>query len=699
MNSESDRRIEFSPVTLSETFRRRLDHITDELLEYPQPNQREVTLKEEIRRIEDGLSNEDPSKEKIRYLAVLEVLLDLIEINYGIEKNSKTYVVRPDLEKFRKNPEQYKERERSILEKEREVQFKDESVKRFIIDMELETPGIPNLVAKGEELYQELKELQDLPREVIVEELDDLIQPYVQLVVNGKQDTHTGLDLMDIWRYFRYTWLTPYHTVPGRNINFLLRDAAREYHPVMGIASLASPMMNMGVRDQHIGWVFDEVKKRLNKQIEVLEYEEQLPKEERTPDQKTRLVTRTTDLETEEEHQERIKWFSRLLKEALENQIHRSLNEVRFDDFLDEYPELTKERLLNPDDRVFEILNKIHQEAKEIIDDPEIEEENPDKLDSWKRRSETPLFRKKRAENLRKLLRDRRYFVEHANECPVDFIKNALNSSQGTRALKTALLEVKKRRVGSAMMNIMVCGAIPPYNEILGGKLVAMALTGPEIINAYREKYADSTSEIASSMKGEPVKKLSELVFLDTTSLFEVGTAQYDRVRVPVGDNKIEYEKLGMTKGYGSIQFGPKTRLRLSQVTKIEEGKSVVHGRFGEGVAPRMRKIRRGLDNLGLSGELLRHESRRVVYGVDLVMNLEKFLFGVTDEPDYFWDFSDMESEQQSIYDYWKRRWVSKRVQKDFVLDRIREFQQDDVLLQNQVTINQKRLSDFIVDG
>jgi len=28
---------------------------------------------------------------------------------------------------------------------------------------------------------------------------------------------------MDIWRYFRYTWLTPYNTVPGRNINFLIR--------------------------------------------------------------------------------------------------------------------------------------------------------------------------------------------------------------------------------------------------------------------------------------------------------------------------------------------------------------------------------------------------------------------------------------------------------------------------------------------
>jgi len=49
------------------------------------------------------------------------------------------------------------------------------------------------------------------------------------------------------------------------------------------------------------------------------------------------------------------------------------------------------------------------------------------------------------------------------------------------------------------MMNIMVCGAIPPYNRILGGKLVAMALTGPRVIDMYQDKYGDYQSEIAEA--------------------------------------------------------------------------------------------------------------------------------------------------------------------------------------------------------
>jgi len=154
-------------------------------------------------------------------------------------------------------------------------------------------------------------------------------------------------------------------------------------------------------------------------------------------------------------------------------------------------------------------------------------------------------------------------------------------------------------------MNIMVCGAIPPYNRILGGKLVAMALTGPRVIDMYQDKYGDYQSEIASSMKGEAVSKRNELVFLDTTGLFEIGSAQYDRIRVPTENGEIEYDQIGYTEGYGSIQFGPDTRKRISQVTQLEEGRKVVRGRFGEGVSPRIRKIRRGLKNCGLETDLL----------------------------------------------------------------------------------------------
>ncbi len=700
MSENLDQIINFEPANLSPIYTDRFDDLTDELVEYPKPLNREVTIKEEINRIQDDLDDENPDPDAIRYLAVLEVLLDLIEIDWGIQKNDQTRVVRPDMEKYRSDSKLYKDRERNILKKERQVQFQKDSIKRFIRQMEEPSPGIGDLIADNKSLYNDLSTLSDKSREEIAEGLDDVIQPYVQTVVSGESCDQTGLDLMDIWRYFRYTWLTPYNTVPGRNINFLIRDAARKNDPVIGIASLGSAMMNMSVRDNHIGWRFQEVKQRLERQVDEVEIEEQLPKDERTPEKKTRTRTQKIPRETPEEYEKRKRDFCTRVRDAVIREFDRSLSEIRVDDFIQEYDALSAKSFEDPDKQTFEILAEIEAEARETINNPSIDEPNPEKMDSWAQRSEAPLFRKKRAETLQKLLRDRQYVQEHTDQDPVEFVETAIEDSEGTRALKTGLKEVKKRRAGAGMMNIMVCGAIPPYRPILGGKLVSMALTGPEVINAYREKYDGAVSQIASSMKGEAVTKQSELVFLDTTSLFEVGSAQYERVRVPTpADVKMEYENLGKTSGYGSIQFGPKTRQRLAEVTVIEEGKSRVNGRFGEGIAPRMRKIRNGLENLGLDGELLNHQSRRIVYGVDLASDTEDYLFGLTDSPDYYWDFDNVAAEQESIYSHWKSRWVSKRIQRDEVLEKIRDFDQSEFMLQNEVTYKQKQLSDFIVES
>jgi hypothetical protein len=698
------REVDFSP-NLSEKYQRRFDALTDELIEFQEPLDREVAIKDEIRSVESEIDDE-VSEAQIRYLAALEVLLDLIEINYDIRKNSELHVVRPDPDQYKDDPEEFKEQERAILQKERRAQFKEESVREFVRKMERDTRrntnggrSILELITCGEQLYQDLTPLQDQSQEEIIEDLGDIVQPYIQKVEKGEKCDHTGLDLMDIWRYFRYTWLTPYNTVPGRNINFLIRNAAKPKDPVMGIATLASPMMNLSVRDNYIGWRIEAVEEKLQRKKRVHKYEEQLPEEKRTPDKKTRTVTNTEWLETEEEYEERVSEFCSDIREALEDSIEDAVADIRYDDFIDEYDDLSQERFENPNERVIEILGEIENEAEQTIEVGE--DENPEKMDSWMERSETALFRKKRARALQKLLRDRKYFQEHSEEDDEEFIRTGLNNESGRRAIKTALKEIKKERVGAGMMNIMVCGAIPPYNRILGGKLVAMALTGPKIIKMYQDKYGDYQSEIASSMKGESISKPNDLVFLDTTGLFEVGSAQYDRIRVPTESGQIEYDQIGYTEGYGSIQFGPETRKRLTQVTQIEEGRKVVRGRFGEGVSPRIRKIRRGLKNCGLETDLLKHESRRIVYGINLAENSQNYLLGIDEDPEYYWKFDDPEEEQQSIYDHWIDRWASMRVQKQDVLEDIRKFDKQEFKLSSEIDFDKRQasLSEFIISN
>lgn len=703
MGASIEREVDFSP-DLPEVYQRRFDVLTDELVQFQEELDREVAIRDEIRSIKNNLEDEVTGG-RVQYLAALEVLLDLIEINYDIRKNSELQVLRPDPDQYKNDPDEFKRQERTILKKERRSQFQEESVRKFVRNMERnnsqnnDSGSILDLISSGEDLYDDLAPLQDKNQEEIADDLGDVVQPYVQKVETGEKCDHTGLDLMDIWRYFRYTWLTPYNTVPGRNINFLIRNGAKRNHPVMGIATLASPMMNLTVRDNYIGWTIDAVEEEIKRRQRVHEYEEKLPKEKRTPNKKTRTVTKTEMLESEEEYEERVSKFCSDIRNALANSIENAISNIRYDDFIQNHSELSDESFIDPDEQVLEILLEIEEQAEETIENGD--DENPEKMDSWEERSETALFRKKRARALQKLLRDRKYFQENQDQDDETFIRTGLTNSQGRRAIKTALKEIKKERVGASMMNIMVCGAIPPYNNILGGKLVAMTLTGPKVIEMYQDKYGDYQSEIASSMKGESVTKPNELVFLDTTGLFEIGSAQYDRVRVPTQDGRIEYDHVGYTEGYGSIQFGPETRKRLSQVTKFKEGRQVVRGRFGEGVSPRIRKIRRGLNNCGLETDLLKHESKRIVYGIDLAKNAQNYLLGIDDEPDYYWDFEDPEEEQQSIYEHWIDRWASMRVQSEDVLERIQDFDKQEFKLSSKIDYDKRQasLGEFIISN
>lgn len=107
-----------------------------------------------------------------------------------------------------------------------------------------------------------------------------------------------------------------------------------------------------------------------------------------------------------------------------------------------------------------------------------------------------------------------------------------MGKEEGRKAVNVALVANRKTKIGSNMMEIIVCGGIPPYNELLGGKLVSILACSPQVIRDYTEKYSRQVSEIASRMKGKRVIRDSRLAFLGTTSLYAAGSSQYNRIKV-----------------------------------------------------------------------------------------------------------------------------------------------------------------------
>ena len=88
-------------------------------------------------------------------------------------------------------------------------------------------------------------------------------------------------------------------------------------------------------------------------------------------------------------------------------------------------------------------------------------------------------------------------------------------------------------------------GAIPPYNQILGGKLVSYLMTTKNVKNNYEQKYKNKKT----LMKKRTIPP--RLLFITTTGAYGKSSV-YNRLKF-----KDEYiaKFIGYTKGYGSFQI------------------------------------------------------------------------------------------------------------------------------------------------
>jgi hypothetical protein len=96
-----------------------------------------------------------------------------------------------------------------------------------------------------------------------------------------------------------------------------------------------------------------------------------------------------------------------------------------------------------------------------------------------------------------------------------------------------------------------------------------------------------------------------------------------------------------------------------------------VNSVFGEGVNPRLRKIRDGLDALGLpTDDLLNHGGPRLVYGVELTENTRAYLLGMEKQPRYLLGQKSPKLRTRQIARWWMKRWLLPRLAIEGILER-----------------------------
>lgn len=586
--------------------------------------------------------------DQVKLQFVSRVILDLVYQGWELEINGSSIRIRslqpPDA------PHATKEQVRAGHLLGRNAQLKEKSVVEFIKGMErrrLHAKGwhsIFSLMRDGRELSEKLKKVNTLADEQEREAaLGNVVSPYIQFVDSGAICEHTGLRLGDIWRYFRYTWVNEYKSVPGRSLMILIRDAAAPSHPVIGIAALGSSVAQHTVRDEWIGW-------------------QAKPFTEKLIEQPTA---------------KKAQWLLQSLDNLFEG--------IYIDDLAQGPKVCTNADIQNPTEEVIEkLLKEADRAIKKHRKNNQKDKHKGQKIDVnsreyWEREALTHLYRSKRCRQLAQLMTVRKLFIEHGL---ISGTRRELRDALKSRTIQSAVAQlvrmVKAEHVGVDMMDITVCGAIAPYNHLLGGKLVCMLLCSPELNQYYANRYGEQVSIIASSMKGSPVVRKPNLVLLCTTSLYGVGSSQYNRVRIPleaVGGHKGEYvvyKDLEHSKGYGTYQFSKDTIDCGTVLISRRKGGRRVNSIFGEGVNPLMRKIREALSTVGLSSDaMLLHGNRRVTYGISLARNFREILLGFDKRPAYLISQSNPKRKTAMIAEYWRLRWLLRRASRPDVLEQV----------------------------
>jgi hypothetical protein len=174
------------------------------------------------------------------------------------------------------------------------------------------------------------------------------------------------------------------------------------------------------------------------------------------------------------------------------------------------------------------------------------------------------------------------------------------------------------------MMDAYVLGALPPYNALLGGKLVACIVRSRDVYDQFANAYGKTTGIISQQQKKARLLAV-------TTSSSMGRSSVYNRLKL----NGTEYfAPIGYTGGWGHFHIpdGLFADLR-DYLREIGHSYADLH-QYGEGPNWRMRTTRAALEALGFDDDLLRHGIQREVFLCRFADNAAKLLRTGKGRPD-----------------------------------------------------------------
>lgn len=230
----------------------------------------------------------------------------------------------------------------------------------------------------------------------------------------------------------------------------------------------------------------------------------------------------------------------------------------------------------------------------------------------------------------------------------------ALGDAVFNLKVRDDLIQWNSEQRKKTMVNVMdafILGAVPPYSNLLGGKLLASLIKSQEVAYLFREKYKSSKGIISNDYKDPYLSLVTVTSALGRSSIYNRLTLNGDKI----------FEKIGSTSGYGHFQFSDELFQQMVLFLNQNNFETFGLSDFGSGPNWKFRIIRKALKKLNLNYNLINHGFTREVYVSKIAENAFDMLNGNCKEPNY----KNLRKINE-IADLAKARWILPRAQRDF---------------------------------
>lgn len=184
-------------------------------------------------------------------------------------------------------------------------------------------------------------------------------------------------------------------------------------------------------------------------------------------------------------------------------------------------------------------------------------------------------------------------------------------------------------------------GALPPYNNLLGGKMVTLSLTSNEVRRLYAKKYRNKETLLKKQ------RLPNRLLFITTTSAYGKSSV-YERIKYK---EEVVSKFIGFTSGSGTFHLSE--GLYQECLRYLEEKKINTKRGYGTGPSRKLKLISNAFKHLKIP-TFIYHNIKRGYYFFSNVKNLYEVIHNNSKPLWYDRQFIE-------LFNFWKERWCIPR--------------------------------------